>query len=168
MERAVCKGFAHSAEDLDREKEDLNRRKCVIGRALTHDLVTQAANTAQGVPAAQQARPGAQAQAGAAAGGQQMRVPTFVVNAGQPNEVRGSSRNSEFKHSANWSADFTVTPPSPMQPQSCCCEAAHEIMACCPVSAHCDGCQLYLPNPIYCSTAHICMLHAHNQSSDSD
>ena len=29
----------------------------------------------------------AQAQAGAAAGGQQMRVPTFVVNAGQPNEV---------------------------------------------------------------------------------
>lgn len=48
---------------------------------------TQAANIAHGAPAAQQARAGTQPQAAAGASGQQMRVPTFVVNAGQPDEV---------------------------------------------------------------------------------
>ena len=46
------------------------------------------AHAAQGAPPAQQARAGDAAPAAAAPGTQQMHVPTFVVNAGQPNEVR--------------------------------------------------------------------------------
>ena len=66
---------------------------CMRARALPLCLLfhTQAANSAQAVPAAQQARAGAQAQPAGAPGGQQMRVPTFVVNAGQPNEVTATS-----------------------------------------------------------------------------
>ena len=45
----------------------------------------------QGPPSAQQARAQDPAPAAAAPGSQQMHVPTFVVNAGQPNEVRAIS-----------------------------------------------------------------------------